>query len=108
MYNPKKTDIPAERLAGSVERITFHSEESGFCIFRVKVKGRRDLVTIVGSAASITPGEYVEGLGHGGKEPEVQQKADESYRKNISCIGKRRRYFSTGKPYLLRALSIMH
>jgi exodeoxyribonuclease V alpha subunit len=63
MYNPKKTDIPAERLAGSVERITFHSEESGFCIFRAKVKGRRDLVTIVGSAASITPGEYVECLG---------------------------------------------
>jgi exodeoxyribonuclease V alpha subunit len=54
---------PTERLAGSVERVTFHSEESGFCILRTKVKGRRDLVTVVGSAASITPGEYVECIG---------------------------------------------
>jgi len=53
-----------ERLSGSVERVTFHSEESGFCILRTKVKGRRDLVTVVGSAASITPGEYVECLGN--------------------------------------------
>ena len=54
---------PPERLSGSVERVTFHSEESGFCILRTKVKGRRDLVTVVGSAASIAPGEYVECLG---------------------------------------------
>jgi exodeoxyribonuclease V alpha subunit len=53
----------AERLSGSVERVTFHSEESGFCILRTKVKGRRDLVTVVGSAASITPGEYIECIG---------------------------------------------
>lgn len=54
---------PQERLSGSVERVTFHSDESGFCILRTKVKGRRDLVTVVGSAASIAPGEYVECLG---------------------------------------------
>ena len=33
-------DTPMERLSGSVERVTFHSEESGFCVLRVKVKGR--------------------------------------------------------------------
>ena len=49
-----------ERLQGSVERVTFHSESSGFCVLRVKVKGHRDLVTVIGSAASITPGEYIE------------------------------------------------
>lgn len=57
------TDTPVERLAGSVERVTFHSEESGFCVLRAKVKGHRDLVTVVGSAASITPGEFIECLG---------------------------------------------
>ncbi len=56
-------DTPLERLSGSVERVTFHSEESGFCVLRVKVRGRRELVTVVGSAASITPGEFVECLG---------------------------------------------
>jgi exodeoxyribonuclease V alpha subunit len=51
---------PCERLAGSVERVTFHSGESGFCVLRVKVRGQRDLVTVVGSAASVTAGEYLE------------------------------------------------
>ncbi|MGF1613554.1 MAG: ATP-dependent RecD-like DNA helicase [Gammaproteobacteria bacterium] len=60
-HNP---DTPlAERLCGSIERVTFHSEESGFCVLRVKVRGRRDLATVVGTAATVTPGEYVEGEG---------------------------------------------
>jgi len=54
------TDTPTERLSGSVERVTFHSEESGFCVLRAKVKGHRDLITVIGSAASITSGEYIE------------------------------------------------
>src|SRR6185369_2914608 len=35
----------------------------GFCVLRVKVKGHRELVTVIGSAASITPGEFVECVG---------------------------------------------
>src|SRR6266705_1857899 len=54
---------PTESLTGAVERVTFHSEETGFCVLRVKVRGHRDLVTVVGTAATITPGEYVEGEG---------------------------------------------
>ena len=53
-------DTPVERLQGAVERVTFHSEESGFCVLRVKVRGQRDLVTVVGTAAVVTAGEYVE------------------------------------------------
>ena len=53
-------DTPVEQLQGSVERVTFHSEESGFCVLRVKVRGQRDLVTVVGTAAVVTAGEYVE------------------------------------------------
>src|SRR6266702_7194473 len=52
-----------EQLTGAVERVTFHSEETGFCVLRVKVRGHRDLVTVVGTAATITPGEYIEGEG---------------------------------------------
>ncbi|MDR2549821.1 MAG: ATP-dependent RecD-like DNA helicase [Desulfobulbus sp.] len=57
------TDIPVERFSGSVERVTFHSEESGFCVLRVKARGQRDLVTVIGNAAAITPGEFVECVG---------------------------------------------
>jgi len=53
-------DTPVERLQGAVERVTFHSEESGFCVLRVKVRGQRDLVTVVGTAAVVSAGEYVE------------------------------------------------
>jgi exodeoxyribonuclease V alpha subunit len=52
-----------ERLSGSIERVTFHSEASGFCVLRVKVKGQRDLVTVVGSAASVSAGEFIDCLG---------------------------------------------
>ncbi len=52
-----------ERLSGSIERVTFHSEQSGFCVLRVKVRGQRDLMTVVGSAASVSAGESIEAHG---------------------------------------------
>ncbi|MCG6862547.1 MAG: ATP-dependent RecD-like DNA helicase [Chromatiaceae bacterium] len=55
-----QTGAASERLTGSIERVTFHSAESGFCVLRVKVRGQRDLVTVVGSAATVTAGEYIE------------------------------------------------
>ncbi|SFM61238.1 YrrC family ATP-dependent DNA helicase [Nitrosomonas communis] len=60
---PHNTDHPQEKLQGSVERVTFHSESSGFCVLRVKVKGQRELITVIGSAASATAGEYIDCLG---------------------------------------------
>jgi exodeoxyribonuclease V alpha subunit len=53
----------AEPLSGPVERITFHSAETGYCVLRVKVRGQRDLVTVVGHAAAIGAGEHVEAMG---------------------------------------------
>jgi exodeoxyribonuclease V alpha subunit len=49
-----------EALAGLVERVTFHNLENGFCVLRVKARGHRDLVTVVGHAAMITAGEFVQ------------------------------------------------
>ena len=40
-----------EVLAGVVERVTYHNEENGFCVLRIKARGHRDLVTVVGHAA---------------------------------------------------------
>ena len=53
-------DPPVERLSGSIERVTFHAVESGFCVLQVKVRGRRDLVTVIGSAATVSAGEFIE------------------------------------------------
>jgi len=46
-------------LQGQLERITYHNEENHYTIARLKVKGQRDLVTIVGCLVSITPGEVL-------------------------------------------------
>src|SRR3954465_5046305 len=54
---------PPEALAGLVERVTFHNADTGFCVLRVKVRGQRDPVTVVGHAALISPGEFVSGSG---------------------------------------------
>jgi exodeoxyribonuclease V alpha subunit len=56
-------DTPTEALSGAVEHVTFHSDETGFCVLRVKVRDHRDLVTVVGTAATITPGEYIDCAG---------------------------------------------
>ena len=58
-----KSSQKLETAYGTIERITFHSEESGFCVLRVKAKGQRDLVTVVGNTASVSPGEYIEAKG---------------------------------------------
>lgn len=66
-----------ERVQGLIERVTFHSPESGFCVLRVKVKNHRGLVTVIGNAASVTPGENVECSGewHNDKKHGLQFKA---------------------------------
>ena len=40
--------------------MTFHNADSGFCVLRVKARGQRDLVTVVGHAATIAAGEWVQ------------------------------------------------
>ena len=61
-----------EALAGLVERVTFHNPENGFCVLRVKVRGQRDLVTVVGAAAAISAGEFVQASGHLGQRPHAR------------------------------------
>lgn len=46
-------------LEGPIERITFHSEENHFTIAKMRVKGQRNTVTVVGQLFSITPGEVL-------------------------------------------------
>ncbi|MFM7373571.1 MAG: AAA family ATPase, partial [Chthoniobacterales bacterium] len=54
-----RSDAPADGLSGLVERVTFRSEDTGFSVLKVKVKGRRDLVPVVGTVAAVTPGEWI-------------------------------------------------
>src|SRR5262249_10531979 len=60
---PQPESSIQEVLAGLVERITYHNAENGFCVLRAKVRGHRDVVTIVGHAATITAGEWIPASG---------------------------------------------
>ena len=60
---PPRASTPTEVLAGLVERVTFHNDENGFCVLRVKARGQRDLITVLGHAAMIAAGEFVQASG---------------------------------------------
>jgi exodeoxyribonuclease V alpha subunit len=53
-------DDARELLSGTVERVTFHSPETGFCVLRVSVRSAREPITVVGHAAAIAAGEHVQ------------------------------------------------
>jgi hypothetical protein len=52
-------DVPAFWL----ERVTYHNSENGFWVLRAKVRGHRDVVTVVGHAAAIAAGEWITASG---------------------------------------------
>jgi exodeoxyribonuclease V alpha subunit len=58
---PKPSD--REVLAGLVERVTYHNAENGFCVLRARARGHRDVVTVVGHAATISAGEWITASG---------------------------------------------
>jgi exodeoxyribonuclease V alpha subunit len=62
--NGPPTSHPEEGFSGLVERVTFHSEETGFAVLRVKANGHRDLVTVAGALASVNAGEWVTAQGN--------------------------------------------
>jgi exodeoxyribonuclease V alpha subunit len=60
---PSPEKSPQEALAGLVERVTYHNTENGFCVLRAKARGHRDVVTVVGHAATIAAGEWITASG---------------------------------------------
>jgi exodeoxyribonuclease V alpha subunit len=60
---PQPESTNEEVLAGLVERVTYHNSENGFCVLRAKVRGHRDVVTVVGHAATIAAGEWITASG---------------------------------------------
>jgi exodeoxyribonuclease V alpha subunit len=46
-----------------MERVTYHNLENGFCVLRVKARGQRDLVAVIGHAAAINAGKFISATG---------------------------------------------
>src|SRR5258707_11487586 len=60
---PTINQTSVDSLSGLIERVTFFNEENGFGVLKVKAKGHRDLVTVVGSLPSVSAGEWLTAQG---------------------------------------------
>ena len=76
--SPSPAGAPLESLSGLIERVSFFNEENGFAVLRVKVKGQRDLVAVVGSLPAVSAGEWLNAEGRWVREREfgLQFKAE--------------------------------
>lgn len=52
-----------DELSGTVERVTFHTEDTGYSVLKVKVKGRQEPVTVTGRVPLINEGEVIAAQG---------------------------------------------
>jgi exodeoxyribonuclease V alpha subunit len=59
-----------ETITGVIERLTFHSEESGYTVARLTRSRSTDLTTIVGSFANIQPGQTLQLTGFWREHPQ--------------------------------------
>ena len=66
-------------ISGVVERVTFHNDESGFCVLQVQPSLGRSRVTVVGRTPRVTAGEQMRADGHWFQDPShgPQFRADE-------------------------------
>ncbi len=51
--------MPEKTLIGAIERVTFHNEENGYCVLRVKPEDKSTLVTVVGNCHAPNSGEQL-------------------------------------------------
>src|SRR5919205_4662398 len=49
----------ATTLEGAVERVTFYNPQNGFSVLRLRVRGRREPVAVVGTLPAVQPGEQL-------------------------------------------------
>ncbi len=64
---------PLEHLQGIVERVTYHADDSGYTVARLKAPGTRDLITIVGRFPDIHAGQTLRLSGSWREHPKFGQ-----------------------------------
>jgi exodeoxyribonuclease V alpha subunit len=81
--DPEAPAVERETLNGTVETISFRSEESGYTVCRVAIPGRKDPATVVGTCAAVWVGETLRAEGRWNRHPQhgLQFQAD-----TITCI----------------------
>jgi exodeoxyribonuclease V alpha subunit len=81
-----------------VERVTFHNPDNGFCVLRVRLRGRRDVDTLVGRVATIAAGEFIRATGRwvSDREYGLQFRASELNASPPTSVAAIERYLASG------------
>ena len=61
--SPRSSPRSFAFLRGTVERVTFHTEETGYCVLKVKPERGGELMTVLGRTPRVVPGELIEASG---------------------------------------------
>ena len=54
---------PNTSLRGFVERVVYHTEDTGYCILKVQPEGGREVVSLLGKSPRVVAGEQFEAEG---------------------------------------------
>lgn len=60
---PPPSRNPTTKLRGIVERVVFHTEDTGYCILKVQPEGGREVVSLLGKSPRVVAGEQFEAEG---------------------------------------------
>ncbi len=71
--NTARKPTQESRLDGQIERVVFRNEENGYSVLRARVRGHKDLVTVVGTVSSANPGEWLAADGEWISDPNYGQ-----------------------------------
>ena len=85
-------------LSGTIERVTFHNEENGYCVLRVKPNKKGKIVTVVGNCAAPNAGEQIASRGQWIKNEQYgdQFKAEEITTSEPGNLAGIERYIGSG------------
>jgi exodeoxyribonuclease V alpha subunit len=66
-------------LRGQIERITYFNDENSYTVARIKVFGRKELVTVIGNIVNPAPGEIISMKGEWGNHPKYGEQFKIAY-----------------------------
>ncbi len=70
---------PLEFLQGQTERVTYANEDNSYTVAKVKVRGHRDLVTVVGNITSPLAGQVLKMKGEWANHPKFGEQFKAAY-----------------------------
>lgn len=90
--------VPGVTVEGAVDRVTFYNPENGFSVLRLRVRGRREPISVVGTLPAAQPGErlVLEGRWHTDPRHGAQFRPERAEVHPPSAVEDIQRYLASG------------